>query len=225
VDDRAKAFKGMSPGMLPPLGIMFGLLVGFTAAQVWADFEKAKLAVSTEASALRSYVLFASKFPDQQAQLRDLVSKHIDEVVNKEWPAMAEQKLRYADLPMKLIDILNATLALTATDDGQRLAQREMATALENAFDARRQRILLSHSTVSRVKWFGLLVPGLCALIAIAMVHSDNRLTCAIALALFATGIAFSILLIGCYSTPFTGEVSINPEILKQILSKSASGP
>jgi hypothetical protein len=27
---------------------------------------------------------FASKFPDQEAQLRDLVGKHIDEVVNKE---------------------------------------------------------------------------------------------------------------------------------------------
>jgi hypothetical protein len=63
---------------------------------------------------------------------------------------------------MKLIDVLYATLALTPADDGQRLAQREMATALENALDARRERILLSHSTVTRVKWFGLLVPGLC---------------------------------------------------------------
>jgi hypothetical protein len=100
VNDRAKAFKGVSPGMLPPLGIIFGLLVGFTAAQVWSDFEKAKLAVSTEASALRSVVLFASKFPpEQESQLRDLVGKHIDEVVNKEWSAMAEQRARYADLP------------------------------------------------------------------------------------------------------------------------------
>ena len=29
VDDRARAFKALSPGMLPPLGIIFGLLVGF----------------------------------------------------------------------------------------------------------------------------------------------------------------------------------------------------
>jgi hypothetical protein len=31
VDDRARAFKAVSPGMLPPLGIIFGLLVGFVA--------------------------------------------------------------------------------------------------------------------------------------------------------------------------------------------------
>jgi hypothetical protein len=36
VDGRARAFKALSPGMLPPLGIIFGLLVGFIAFQVWA---------------------------------------------------------------------------------------------------------------------------------------------------------------------------------------------
>jgi multisubunit Na+/H+ antiporter MnhC subunit len=77
---------------------------------------------------------------------------------------------------------------------------------------------------VSPVKWIGLLLQGLCALIAIAMVHSDNRTTCAIALAMFATGIAMSILLIGCYSRPFTGEVSIGPELLKQAIA-TGSGP
>ena len=31
VNDRARAFKAVSPGMLPPLGILFALLVGFIA--------------------------------------------------------------------------------------------------------------------------------------------------------------------------------------------------
>ena len=65
VDDRGRAFKALSPGMLPPLGIIFGLLVGFTAAQVWSDFEKAKIAVANEASALRSVILLAQRFPNE----------------------------------------------------------------------------------------------------------------------------------------------------------------
>ena len=77
--ERARAFKALSPGMLPPLGIIFGLLVGFIAAQVWSDFEKAKIAVVTEASALRSVLLLAESFPgDQEARLRALVGEHID---------------------------------------------------------------------------------------------------------------------------------------------------
>ena len=88
-------------------------------------------------------MLFATKFPpEHESQLRYLVSKH--EVYNKEWPAMVEQRVRYADLPVKLIDVLHATLALNPADEGQKLAQREMIDELQNALDARRQRILLS---------------------------------------------------------------------------------
>ncbi|MGZ5918033.1 MAG: bestrophin-like domain [Methyloceanibacter sp.] len=95
VDDRGRAFKALSPGMLPPLGIIFGLLVGFTAAQVWSDFEKAKIAVSNEASALRSVIILSQRFPAEQgSQLRTLINEHIETAVNQEWPAMAQQRAR-----------------------------------------------------------------------------------------------------------------------------------
>lgn len=95
VNDRALAFKALSPGMLPPLEIIFGLLVGFIAAQVWSDFDRAKLA---------------------------------------------------------------------------------------------------------------------------------NRSTCAIALTLFATGIALSVLLIASYSRPFAGDISVGPELLQQVLGRQPGG-
>ena len=68
------------------------------------------------------------------------------------------------------------------------IAQREITTSLENAFEARWQRILISRSQVHWTKWAALLLQAACALIAIAMVHSDNRLSSAITLAMFATG-------------------------------------
>jgi uncharacterized protein DUF4239 len=224
VNERAKAFKGMSPGMLPPLGIIFGLLVGFIAAQVWSDFEKAHVAVVTEASALRAIVLLARVFPpEQEARLRSLVDAHIENVIDSEWPAMASQHATLNSLPNKLTEALEAAFALTPANEGQRMAQREMVTAFQQALDARRQRIIISQSSVSSIKWAGLLLQALCTLVAIAMVHSDNRTTCAIALTIFSTGIAMSILLIASYNRPFTGEVSIGPGLLKQVLP--SAGP
>jgi hypothetical protein len=93
VDDRARAFKALSPGMLPPLGIIFGLLVPFVAVQVWNDFDRAKTAVISEASALRGVVLFANSSPqEERSLLRALVNRPIDETVGQEWPAMAEHR-------------------------------------------------------------------------------------------------------------------------------------
>ena len=63
VNDRARAFKAVSPGMLPPLGILFALLIGFIAVEVWNNYDKAKGAVSTEAGALRAVVSSPELFP------------------------------------------------------------------------------------------------------------------------------------------------------------------
>jgi Protein of unknown function (DUF4239) len=210
--------------MLPPLGILFALLVGFIAVEVWSNFDKAQAAVATEASALRAVVLLAGTFPEEQkARIDALINRHIEESVSKEWPEMSQQRATLSTLPTALIEALHETLALKPTDDGQRTAQPEMVKALHAALDARRQRIVVSQSAVGTVKWAGILLQGLCTLVAIAMVHSDNRLACAITLTLFATGIALSLLLIAAYSRPFTGEISVGPELLKQVIVSEAA--
>src|SRR5689334_17043962 len=88
--DRARSFKAMSPGILSPLGVIFGLFVAFTAAQVWNDSERAATAVNREASALRNVVILATAFPGQTEQLlRSLIRDYIEETSRQEWPLMA----------------------------------------------------------------------------------------------------------------------------------------
>jgi hypothetical protein len=217
VNERAKGFKAVSPGIMPPLGILFALLVGFIAVEVWGNFDKAKTAVATEASALRAVVLLVGAFPDEQrTRIYALVNHHIDESVNKEWPEMAQQRVTLATLPTALIEALHYTLALKPADDSQRAVQPEMVKELHIALDARRQRIVISEASLGTVKWVGILLQGLCTLVAFAICHSDNRLARAITLTLCATGIALSVLLIAAYSRPFT---SIGPELLKQVIA------
>jgi hypothetical protein len=81
--ERAPAFKAVSPGMLPPLGILFGLFVAFTAAQVWNDIDRANTAVNREASSLKTVFILAATFPgDSEARLRSLVRRHIEEIAD-----------------------------------------------------------------------------------------------------------------------------------------------
>ena len=54
--------------------------------------------------------------------------------------------------------------------------------------------------------------------LAIAMVHSDNRLASIMAMGIFATGIAASTLLILAHDRPFTGDISIKPDPLLQVM-------
>jgi Protein of unknown function (DUF4239) len=89
--------------------------------------------------------------------------------------------------------------------------------------DARRQRIAISQSHVTGIKWICLYVQAACALIAIAFVHSDNRLTSILSMLLFATGVATAVLLIAAHDRPFIGEISVSPDPLLQVMPQPES--
>jgi hypothetical protein len=61
-------------------------------------------------------------------------------------------------------------------------------------------------------------------LVAIAMMHNDNRVSSALAMGLFATGVAVAVLLIASHNRPFTGEISVPPDALLQAMPKARIG-
>jgi hypothetical protein len=220
VGERARSFKAVSPGLLPPLGILFALCVAFTASQVWSDNDRANSVVDREASALRAVVILAAAFPGEpETRLGTLLRSYVADAAAEEWPMMAHRTATLEMMPYSLAEALQLTLALSPSGFGQQTAQREITSSLENALDARRQRIIISQSEVNWLKWSCLCLLAACALIAIAMVHSDNQLASAITMALFASGVAASLLLILAHDRPFVGELSVGPGPLFQVMS------
>ena len=219
VGERGKAFKAFSPGMLPPMGLLFALIVGFLAAQVWTDAGRAQEAVNREASALRSVVLLVHAFPGEpETRMNALVRRHIREAAEEEWPAMAHQRATLSVVSASLAQGLQLAVGLTPRTEGQKAAQRGIVDSLQSALDARRQRIIVSESSVNWVKWTGVILVALLTLIAIAFVHSDNRLTAALAMGMFAAAVGFSLMLIAAQERPFHGEFAVGPDVLIQVM-------
>jgi hypothetical protein len=223
VGERARAFTAVSPGMLPPLGILFGLFVAFTASQVWNDNDRATAAVNREASALHAVILLAASFPgDPESRLRALIRRHIEDAATREWPLMAKQTATLSIIPPSPLDeALLLTLTLTPGSRGQEIAQTQITTELQSALDARGQRILISRSQVHFIKWACLIAQAVCALTAIAFVHSNNRLAGLFMMGFFATGIAAAVLLIAAYDRPFIGQLAVGPDPLLQVMPEA----
>src|SRR6266480_4875036 len=100
VGERARSFKAISAGMLSPLGIIFGLFVAFTAAQVWQGNERANREVNREASALRAVVVLAASLSrETEARLRALVRSYIEDTATLEWPMMARHTATLSTTP------------------------------------------------------------------------------------------------------------------------------
>jgi hypothetical protein len=219
--DRAQAFKAVLPAVLTPLAVVFGLLVGFLAAQVWSEADRASAAVIREASALRTIVVLAGSFPkEREAHIRAFVRRHIQEAVSQEWPAMARQRATLTMLRTSDAEALQVILSLVPESDAQAFAKREMAAALQSALEARRQRIDISRSTINWVKWTGVMLPALLILLTIAILHSDNRKAGAIAIAIYSISLAACVVLIASHNRPFTGEISVGPDLLLQVMPR-----
>jgi hypothetical protein len=214
-----RSFKAISPGLLSPIGIVFGLFIAFTAAQVWKDTERASVAVDAEASALRSVIVMSAVLPKEaQTELRRLVRDYILHTATTEWPLVAKGAVTLNVSPPTLNKALQFTLSLPVVTPGEQTAQREVAESLQHALEARRERILISRSEVNNVKWLCLGFLAVCLLFAIAFVHCENRLTSAVAIGLFSAALAATVLLILSHDRPFTGKVALTPEPLLQVM-------
>jgi len=57
------------------------------------------------------------------------------------------------------------------------------------------------------------------------MIHADNRGANRIILTIFATGVAVAIMLIAPHSRLFTGELSVKPSVLLQVMPETKQSP
>ena len=218
VGKRREAFKAVSPGMLPPMGLLFGLIVGFLAAQVWSDASNAQQAVTREASALRATAILARTFPgERQARIDALLRSYIRDAADVEWPAMAHNRATLTVIPAPLAAALQVAIGVRPRSDGEKVAQQQMITSLQSAFDARRQRIILSESSLNWVKWAGVILVAVLTLIAIAFVHCDNRTAAGLAIGLFTAAAAGSLILLAVQQRPFSGAFAVRPDPLVEV--------
>ena len=223
VGERTRAFKGISAACLSPLGAIFALLLVFTAEPVWKDFDLAREAVATEASALRDVLILTRSEPaDVETALRGLVGKYVDEAVHNEWPAMVTKTVplvthNVCGCSLELLNALDYTRALKPQDETRRTNERDIVKALEEVRTARRQRILISEEGLSPVKAIGVTIIGLALLTWVGLVHAENRTACKVALTIFATVISTALLLVLTFANPFAGDYSVKPDILQEI--------
>ncbi|MFB9123861.1 DUF4239 domain-containing protein [Paraburkholderia dipogonis] len=216
-----RSYGAISPALLSPIGIIFGLFIAFTAAQVWNDTARATAAVNTEAGALRSIVVMSAVLPQEsQVELRKLVRDYIQYTADDRMAADGEgESLRSTSVPPSLNKAIQSALSLAVDTPGQQTAQAGGGGILATGTRSRRERILISRTQVNGVKWACLIFLGVCLLFAIALVHCENRLASAVAIGLFSAVFATTILLILAHDRPLPGgEIALTPEPLLQVI-------
>src|SRR5262249_11565322 len=137
--------------------------------------------------------------------------------VTSEWPAMGRQQADISVAPVALSDLLRLSLRLPTASSSQAVAQKELVSAVEDAFDARRQRIIVSESSLNWAQSVAVEARARLALVSSAFVPCRNRLAMAIALVLFGLAAAVCIVVLAVQDRPFAGPFRVRPSPLAQV--------
>ena len=217
--ERAAHLKATSPVMLTPLSVIAGLLIAFLASRVWSNLDRAQTDVVQEASALHAVVLILNNLPaDISATVRKSLKRYIDFIDTTDWPTMGAGHANLRQEPPGLPDAMAALLSFKPAVEGQTLAQQRAVAALEQAFAARRSRILLSEAAIAPIQWIVIVLLTFLILITVAMVHVDRPITMFINLFIFATAVAASVVLLMVNDRPFAaGGNTVQPDALLEL--------
>jgi hypothetical protein len=214
---RADALGPLSPGLLAPMGLIFGLLVGFLVADVWADRGDASAAVSQEASALRDVDLLMAAFPAERPHVQLLLREQIDRYVTVEWAEMTDGSATLTAAPTGLVAIQDLALGLPVQTEGQRVAQDRVVDYVDRALDARRTRLVLSTSAIDPLRLVALYLVAVVTLAAMGCVQADRLPRAAVAMGLLATAMALAMTLLCAQAAPFAGYFAIQPDLLLEV--------
>ncbi|MGA7326481.1 MAG: DUF4239 domain-containing protein [Rhodomicrobium sp.] len=212
--------KTLSPVTLTPLAVILGLLIAFLASRVWENANHAGSYVGQEASALSKAIRFADALPPEvRTKVRTAVKQHVDLVVAHDWPEMAAMRLNPRVEAAGLINAINGLLAFTPTQPNQQLAQRGAIDAIEQALEARRNRIRLSETEIAPIRWAVIFVMVTLVLMTTAVIHIGRPAAMATALFIFSTAAAACLVLLMVNDRPFAaGGVTITPEAFREIV-------
>lgn len=211
----------LSPGLFTPVSVTFGLIIGFLASQVWSDNNRAISAAMREASALKTIVAVAEVFPDQSKNaVHKLAENYVDYAVNVEWPLMKSNASYHGIIDSGEKVYPQTILLLSSTNDNEASAKQQLLSAFNALYEARSERLLFSGTSVNPLKWSIVSAFSVILLLVTAFVHRSNPKGALLALLIIASAIALSFTLILTHDRPFTGYISISPDLLINAMKK-----
>lgn len=199
------------------IGVVYAVLLGFTAIIVWEQFRHADEGVEREANALAALYRDAQVFaPDVRKQVEVRLRAYTRVVVEKEWPAMAEG--RSSPEAWEAMNQLWRTYhEFRPQDDHQRAWYAASLQRLNELGDHRRARLLSVRSGVPGIIWTVLLGAGAVTVGFTFFFGTRNARAQALMVAGLSVTIGVVLLSIFALEHPFAGITRVEPDAFQQL--------
>lgn len=194
------------------VGVIYAVVLGFIVVVVWEKYDATVANVESEVASVSDLYRAVGAYPDPlRSQIRDELSKYVDQMIVAEWPLMSRDVDVNPDV-LILEQAAHQVDTFVPRTAAQSNAQQAASAQIVRLFDARRERLIHSVPSVPGVLWFAL-ISGAVAMLTFAFLFgSENRPAQLVMTAILAGLIAILFIVIQEFDGPFSGSVSISDD-------------
>jgi Protein of unknown function (DUF4239) len=216
--EKRHAHNDLIGWQLSILGTTYAVILGFMLYTVWTNFGAATVNSDSEANALVNVYSLAEGLPaEQRAQLQTLTLSYARAVIDKDWPAMASDRMPIESGQInhnmwKTLMSVKTTLPTEITAEDHAIS--ELSTLTEH----RRIRLLQSRFRLPSVLWCVLILGGVVTIASASMFGSANAGLHALQVFAFSLLVALVLVAIADIDRPFQGAVHVDNFAFKRAL-------
>jgi hypothetical protein len=203
-----KAYSGVVGPFFVSVGLLFGLFATFLAVDVWERVSVSNRSLELEVGALQTIKQLSQAIGEVGKAVDAAVEDYAIVTLNEEWKNDRNPRSAAADdalgrLAGAIIDPKIAEAAGSA-------AQAALLTCFHELREARATRIHIASTHSDPYKWATVILLGILTQVALVFCHIGDRKAQFVALLLFSTGFAITLIALGVHERPLA-----DPELVR----------
>ncbi|MBF9232705.1 bestrophin-like domain [Microvirga alba] len=214
---RAANFSGVVAPFFGSVAVLFALLTGFLANDVWERNRQATRTVMAEEGGLLTLYAVSVATVSDMKDIRATAQRYAELLISDEWPRMRDQDYS-AKAGQTLLELLSKVADPKITADAGPAAQGALLDVVLKLRSARDDRLALSGDRTDRTKWAAVVILALITQIAIAVVHLERPRAQIAALSIFSVAVVVALGFVAMRERPFDGPLQLSPAPLQEVL-------
>lgn len=216
---KCKPHNDIAGFIFATIGVTYAVLLAFIVIVTWQDFDKAQDVTVNEANCIAALYRDSTPFPAEfRAELKSELTDYVKAITNEEWQTMAKGQ-RSPSVQKIQGELWELYSGYQPKNETQKIFLTESVKKLNQAAEMRRQRIVYASTGIHPLLYFVLFAGSFITIAFTMLFGTENIVPHLIMVSLLATLIAIILFTVMAMDYPFTGDISITPDVFTNMLS------
>jgi hypothetical protein len=224
--EKLKIDHEVTTALIAVMGTLYAIVLGLVVVDALSHREQAELMESTEANALATVMHLCRTLP--VAERRTIMASELDyctDAVDKEWDMMDKGTAPERDTVNAFSAIWEKVSAFDPQNNRETNLHNCMLTAMTDFSNARRFRIVTCKHGLPFLLWVVLIVGGICTIGFTYFFGAEKPKFQMTMTSIVSFMLCLNVLLVYFYSSPYKGEMRIEPTALEHVRDLLRSAP